>query len=137
MGVHHSASWLFEPAKRLGSRANYCPGYSFDPKCEPQVNIFTTDWIGTRPLADIGGDERFRPNEHSQRTGPVSKGEQFSGLRQKQPVRVRCETESFELRAQRCSVTSQWLDYMRQRVVFTKRRHHVSLTKIVICWGRR
>ena len=34
----------FKPAKRLGKRADYCPGCTFPSQCEQQVFVFTLEW---------------------------------------------------------------------------------------------
>ena len=48
-----SDSLAFESAKQL---ADYCVDCHFLPSCEHQALIFTVEWTGARPGANIGED---------------------------------------------------------------------------------
>ena len=67
-GAHLLAPWLFEPVKCPEDRSDYCQDCSFLPRCKHQVLVCTLEWGAPQGRTVV----RARPNEHYQRTGPLS-----------------------------------------------------------------
>ena len=54
-GAHLPTPWLFDPAKRLDDRADYCLDCSFFPQWKHLVLVFTLGWSGARPMGEVYG----------------------------------------------------------------------------------